>query len=200
MATAGATFISLKKAKPFAQSRWWRGEHQWRKPNRLRRLRPANMNTIEKSADSLARFTSPALVVPQLCEQSPAGVARELNGLLHRHAALPESFFLTPAALCRELLTNTSLDCGMLIAQVRSTPVTRSCFALGRAREPLPWRAQWLTPVEFICVAVEPSRKMGEYGRVMTALTRLAGHSEAILELRAAKGVDDMLTILERFS
>jgi mannitol/fructose-specific phosphotransferase system IIA component (Ntr-type) len=158
------------------------------------------MNTIEKTTDSLARFTSLALVVPQLGEQSPASVARELNGLLHRHAALPESFFLTPAALCRELLTNTSLDCGMLIAELRSTPVPQSCFALGRVREALPWRAQRLTPVEFICVAVEPSGKTAEYRRVLAALTRLASNPGALLELRAAKGVEDMLVVLERFS
>ncbi|MBI4664052.1 MAG: PTS sugar transporter subunit IIA [Verrucomicrobia bacterium] len=158
------------------------------------------MNTIEKTSVSLARFTSPDLVVPELCEQTPAGVARELNGLLHRHAALPESFFLTPAALCRELLTNTTLDCGMLVAQLRSTPVARTCFAFGRVRQPLPWRAQRLTPVQFICLAVESTGSSAEYRRVLAALTRLATQIDAIAELRSASTAEEILSVLERFS
>lgn len=158
------------------------------------------MNTPERTVDSLADFTSPALILPQLHEQTPAGVARELNSLLHRHAALPESFFLTPAALCRELLTNTTLDCGMLIAQLRSTPITRCCFTLGRVREPLHWRAQRLTPVVLICIVAESNSSGAEYRRVLTTLSRLATQTDAIAELRAAHSTEEMMAALERFS
>ena len=156
------------------------------------------MHTMERAAESLALFTSLALVVPQMQERTTAGVARELNELLHLHAGLPEAFFFTPARLCHELLTSTTLNRGMLVAPVRSAPVTKTHFALGRAPEPLPWRAQWLPAVEFVCLVVEPASKSSEFRQVLAGLTRLACDAETIGQLRAAGNAEEMLAVLER--
>ena len=157
------------------------------------------MHTIERATESLALFTSLALVVPQMRQRTTAGVACELNELLHLHAGLPETFFLTPAKLCHELLTSTTLNCGLLVAALRSTPLARTYFALGRAPEPLPWRAQWLPAVQFVCLVVEPASKSSEFRQVLAGLTRLACDAKTTGQLRAAATAEEMLAVLEMF-
>jgi mannitol/fructose-specific phosphotransferase system IIA component (Ntr-type) len=83
-----------------------------------------------------------------------------------------------------------------LIAQVRLTTMPRTRFALGRAKQPLPWRASHLVPITFVVLVVEPSAKPGEYERVVEALNALAHHTEALKFMREATSAEEIVTIL----
>ena len=87
-----------------------------------------------------ADFTSANLILPKLYERTTTGFINELNQRLQMHDGLPEHLFATTAAINHELLTGMKLDGGMVLAQVRSTTLPLTRFALGRARETLPWR------------------------------------------------------------
>ena len=108
-----------------------------------------------------ADFTSANLILPKLYERTTTGVINELNQRLQMHDGLPEHLFATTAAINHELLTGMKLDGGIVLApwsrcvcqsqrrttaystgraQVRSTTLPLTRFALGRARETLPWR------------------------------------------------------------
>lgn len=156
------------------------------------------MNTAEQAIQSLAEFTSARLIASDLQIHTTSGVAGELNRLLVLQECLPENFTVPPSMLCRELLTSTTLNGGMLTLPMRSSPARRTCFALARSRLPLPWRAKWLTPVQLVCLALEAPSQSAGFRQMMTGLTRLAGDISTISQLHAAAGVEEMLTVLGR--
>ena len=128
------------------------------------------------------------------------GVVNELNFVLQMNETLPEHLFATAADLNHELLTSVWLDGGMAIGQVRTAMLPHTRFALGRAKESLPWRASTLTPINFVVLVVEPSDKSVEYHRVVDALNTLAHHTEALKLLRAASSAEAILAILSDVS
>jgi mannitol/fructose-specific phosphotransferase system IIA component (Ntr-type) len=135
-----------------------------------------------------------------LRERTTPGVINELNRVLQMHEGLPEHLFATTAAINRELLTNMKLDGGMVIAQVRSTTLPHTRFALGHAREPLLWRAPRFAPLDFVVLVVEPSDKPGEYQRIVEVLDTLAHHPQALKFMREAASAEEMLAILKGVS
>jgi hypothetical protein len=154
------------------------------------------MQAALSTASTLADFTSTKLILPELHERTTVGVITELNQVLHMTEELPEHLFATSAAINHELLTSMKLYGGMVITQARLTKLSHARFALGRAREPLPWRASRLTPITFVVLVVEPSTKPVEYKRVVEALNTLAHHTEALNLMRASAGAEEMLAIL----
>jgi len=152
------------------------------------------------TTSTLADFTTAKLILPELQERSTIGVINELNYVLQMNEGLPAHLFATSAAINHELLTSMRLDGGMVIAQVRLTTLPHTRFALGRAQEPLPWRAGRLTPITFVALVVEPSSKPGEYQRVVEVLNTLAQHAEALMLMREATGAEGILAILAGFS
>ena len=112
------------------------------------------------------------------------------------HDGLPEHLFATTAAINHELLTGMKLDGGMVLAQVRSTTLPHTRFALGRARETLPWRGSRRPPITFVALVVEPSAKPGEYERVVEVLNALAHHTEVLKLMREATSAEEILAIL----
>lgn len=95
---------------------------------------------------TLAEFTSANLSLPELQKRITVGVINELNFVLQMNESLPEHLFTSAADLNHELLTSVWLDDGMAIAQVRTSSLPQTRFALGRAKQPFPWRAHSLTP------------------------------------------------------
>jgi mannitol/fructose-specific phosphotransferase system IIA component (Ntr-type) len=149
---------------------------------------------------TLAEFTSANLILPELQTRTTVGVVNELNFVLQMHENLPEHLFATVGDLNHALLTSVWLDGGMAIAQVRTAALPHTRFALGRAKQPLPWRASSLTPIYFVVLVVEPSDKPVEYHRVVDALNTLAHHTEVLKLMRAAANAGEILAILSDVS
>ncbi len=76
---------------------------------------------------SLADYTRPELIVPRLRERDTAGIISELSQALQREGCVADVLPFYHAALNRELLTNSALDCGMAFPHARLT--------LARARD-----------------------------------------------------------------
>ena len=154
------------------------------------------MQAAFSTTSTLADFTSAKLILPELQERATVGVINQLNHVLHMYEELPERLFATSAAINHELLTSMKLDGGMVITQARLTTLPHVRFALGRAREPLPWRASRLSPITFVVLVVEPSTKPVEYKRVVDALNTLAHHTQALKLMRESASAGEMLAIL----
>jgi hypothetical protein len=71
--------------------------------------------THERLTVSLANFTSPQLIVPDLQARTTTGVVDELNQVLHFHEGLPDHLVAKPAVINRELLTSVKLDGSLVI-------------------------------------------------------------------------------------
>src|ERR1051325_3504138 len=91
------------------------------------------------SCGSLADYTEPALIVPQLRERDTAGVVKELSQLLREGGRVPDLLAFYNAALNHEFLVNSATDCGIAFPHARLHGVTESCFAFGRTQEPFVW-------------------------------------------------------------
>jgi mannitol/fructose-specific phosphotransferase system IIA component (Ntr-type) len=154
------------------------------------------MQAALTTTSTLADFTTAKLILPELQERSTVGVINELNYLLQMNEGLPAHLFATSATINHELLTSMRLDGGMVIAQVRLTTLPHTRFALGRAKEPLPWRASRLAPITFVALVVEPSSKPVEYKGIVEALNTLAHHTEALKLMRESSSAAEMLSIL----
>ena len=149
---------------------------------------------------TLADYTSAALIIPQLHSRATATVMQELNDVLHRvEAIVPGHLFSSLAALNRELLTSMSLDFGAAFPQVRVPGLQRPRFAVGRAIEPLPWRASFYPPIELVFLVVEPSKSDLEYKQLIAALHRLAGDRLRLDQLRRARAAEEMLAVLAQW-
>lgn len=90
------------------------------------------------------------------------------------------------------------MDCGMVTTQVRHSALASTRFTLGPAREPLAWRANWLKPIEFVCLIVEPAGRPNEYVEVLTTRSYLSRDADILNPLRAAATADGMLAVLRK--
>lgn len=158
------------------------------------------MQLAPNPTQTLADFTSVKLILPKLNERTTSGVINELNQCLQMHEGLSEHLFATTAAINHGLLTSMKLDGGMVLAQVRSTMLPHTRFALGRAGETLLWRGSHRPPITFVALVVEPSANPGEYERVVEVLNTLAHHTEALKLMCDATGAEEILAILAGFS
>lgn len=159
-----------------------------------------DMQLAPHPAQTLADFASACLIVSELHERTTSGVINELNQRLQMHEGLPEHLFATTAAINHEVLGSMKLNGGMVLAQVRSATLPHTRFALGRAREPLPWRGSRLNPISFVALVVESSTNPGEYERVVEVLNSLAQHTEALKLMREATGAEELFSILGNVS
>jgi len=164
------------------------------------KVRRLDMQLAPHPTQTLADFTSACLILPELQERTTSGVINELNRVLQMHEELPEHLFSTTAAINHEVLGSMQLNGGIVLVQVRSATLPHTRFALGRAREPLPWRGSRLNPISFVALVVESSANPGEYERVVEVLNSLAQHTDALKLMREATGAEEILSILGNVS
>jgi hypothetical protein len=158
------------------------------------------MQLAPHPTQTLADFTSANLILPKLYERTTTGVINELNQRLQMHEGMPEHLFATTAAINHEVLASMKLDGGIVLAQVGSTTLPHTRFALGRVGETLLWRGSRRAPITFVALIVEPVANPGEYERVVEVLNTLAHHAEALKLMCDATGAEEILAILAGFS
>jgi mannitol/fructose-specific phosphotransferase system IIA component (Ntr-type) len=149
---------------------------------------------------SLADFTMPALIRPDLRGGEVPSVLHELCDLLHREGRVPELLPFYHAALNREFLSSSAMESGMAFPHARPAGLARLTFALGRSSRPLTWGPRGLVPVTLVFLLAVPPGDSGDYLRLLGALTRL-GRSPAWLDqVRAAPDAESLHAILARVS
>ena len=155
--------------------------------------------TIHVSAPvSLADYTRPALIVPQLRERDTTGIISELSQVLQRQGYVPDVLPFYQAALNQELLANSALDCGLAFPHARLSGIKRLQFAFGRAPEPIVWVARNSWPVQLIFLLAVPATAAAGYLHLLASLARLGQQPESLAQLRAAESVEAILSVLER--
>jgi mannitol/fructose-specific phosphotransferase system IIA component (Ntr-type) len=156
--------------------------------------------TLPAAAPSLADYTSAALIILRLQGKSMPGIMKELCQLLPQtDAVMPGLLFESLKALNRELLTGTALDFGACFPTVRVRGLQRPRFALGRAAKPMPWRAKFYPPIEFVFLVVGPDPGTKESQQLAATLSWLGRDRLHLNELGAAHSAEEMQTALARF-
>lgn len=147
---------------------------------------------------TLADYTRPGLIVPQLQQRDTAGIISELSKALQQEGVVSDVLPFYHAALNRELLSNSSLDCGIALPHGRLNGVKQLQFAFGRTPEPITWFAKGSWPVQFVFLLAVPATNAASYLHLLASLARLAGHPERRQELRAAEDAAGILAVLEK--
>src|ERR1051326_6089563 len=91
---------------------------------------------------TLADYTHPELIVPNLREHDNAGIIGELSQALQRQGRVPDMLPFYHADLNRGLLANPALESGIAFPHARLTGVKQVQFALGRTPQPVAWGAK----------------------------------------------------------
>lgn len=147
---------------------------------------------------TLADFTGPALMVPQLRGQDAASVIQELSHALQRDQRIPDLLPFYNEALNREFMVSTDMEAGMAFPHARLPGLKEVGFAFGRSAQPLNWGNRASGAVRLVFLLAVPATDSTQYLLLISGLVRLAKDSRLVAELHAAQSGDQMLAVLRQ--
>jgi mannitol/fructose-specific phosphotransferase system IIA component (Ntr-type) len=192
--TVDATFISSKNQRRFLRlhpespSPVAAGRASDSRPMQLRE------RVCTDLSDSVAGFTNPALIVPELREQDSPGIIKELSHVLHANGCVPDVLTFYNAVLNHEFLVDSVTESGVALPHARLTAVDRPQFAFGRNPHPVVWWRKGPNPVQFVFLFAVPATEASEFLQILAALAKL-GRQPDMLE--ALRGQESALGIFE---
>jgi fructose PTS system EIIBC or EIIC component len=146
---------------------------------------------------TLAGYTRPALIVPELRERDTAGIIGELSQVLHSHGGVADVLPFYHAALNQELMANSALESGLAFPHARLALVKQLQFAFGRAARPVSWGAKGASPVRFVFLLAVPATDAASYLHLLASLARLGQQPDRLAELDAAPNAEQILAVLD---
>ena len=150
------------------------------------------------SGPTLADYTTPALMVPQLQTKATAAVISELCALLQREGRLQDSAALYDAVMRREQLSSTSIPCGWALPHARLDGLSQLTFALARSSQPFVWSPEALSPVHTVFLFASPEPEAKTYLNLISAVARLSQSSALVEQLRRAPDAHGMFAVLQQ--
>lgn len=153
------------------------------------------MSRIASTAVMLGRFTSPALLFPNLKAASPSEALRELCSALQREGVVQDSLSLYHAALNREMLGGGTVVDGWALPHGRMNHGARLGFALGRPTSPITWFDG--STVQLILFFAVPDAQSGEYLSLLSCVARMAADPEISRQLLSASTAAELWELLQ---
>jgi mannitol/fructose-specific phosphotransferase system IIA component (Ntr-type) len=147
---------------------------------------------------TLADYTQPGLIVPQLRQRDTAGVVNELSQALQHEGYVPDLLPFYHAALNQELLAGSAVECGLAFPHARLNGLKRLQFAFGRTPQPIIWGARGAYPVQLIFLLAVPATDAAGYLHLLASLAKLGQHTELLAELRVADSAEAILAVLQQ--
>jgi mannitol/fructose-specific phosphotransferase system IIA component (Ntr-type) len=147
---------------------------------------------------TVAEYTHPDLIVPELRERDPAGIISELSQALQRYGCLPDVLPFYHAALNQELLSGSATECGMAFPHARLSGVKSLRFAIGRTQQPVIWGPKGAAPVQLIFLLAVPATNAAPYLQLLASLARLKQQPSIGEELRNAASADGIYSALQK--
>jgi mannitol/fructose-specific phosphotransferase system IIA component (Ntr-type) len=154
--------------------------------------------TYRNSVNSLANFTSPALVIPNLRGRDIAAIVQELSVLLQREARIPDLLPFYHAALNREFLCSTATSPGFAFPHARLKAISGLSFALGRTQEPISWGPKSGLLVNLIFLSAVPATDSTDYFALISGFAQLSRDSKLLLKLNSARDAFEMMSVLQQ--
>jgi PTS system fructose-specific IIC component len=147
---------------------------------------------------TLADYTRPGLVLPELRERDTAGIVGELSQALQREGCVPDMLPFYHAALNQELMASSALECGIAFPHARLGGIKHLQFAVGRAPQQVLWSAKGCWPVQLIFLLAVPATDAAAYLHLLASLARLGQQPPLLDQLRQAETADAILAVLEK--
>lgn len=143
---------------------------------------------------TLADFTTPELLLPELRSVYTEAVIAELCSTLHREQRVRDLLPFYNAVLSREMLASTATASGWAMPHARVAGLDRISFAFGRAREPLKWLGNGAN-VSLVFLLAAPEGD-ASYLQLISGLARLSKDRSRVQRLLEAA---DAASIFELF-
>ncbi len=156
------------------------------------------MPLFEQSVKTVADYTNPLLMVPELQSTTPTAVIAELCATLERAGRLNDPAAFQSAVLARELLSPTSFSPGWALPHARFKGLAQLSFALARTRQPLVWTGDSRARVQTIFLFAVPELEARTYLSLVAALAKLSQSSDLLEQLLRAPDARAMYEVLEQ--
>ena len=137
-------------------------------------LMPAYNSRPPGNVTTLASFTSPGLIVPQLRGRDSAAVIGELGSRLQGEDRLNDPLSFYNAAMSREWLSSTAMAPGWALPHARMKGLPQLAFALGRSTEALNWPGAGGVAVRLVFLFAVPEADGASYLTLISGLAKLS--------------------------
>lgn len=147
---------------------------------------------------TLAHFTSPRLIIPELRGEDAASAIQELSLLLHQEKCVPDMLPFFHAALNHEFLVSSEMDAGMAMPHARLPGLREPVFAVGRSSTPIRWSAGAGRAVSLVFLIATPATDSTRYLLLISSVARLSKSDALMKKLHAAGDAKQMLAVLQQ--
>jgi len=147
---------------------------------------------------TLADFSTPELIIPELRGRDVPSVIQELSSLLQQERRIPELLPFYHAALNREFLVSTEMESGMAFPHARLPGLKELSFAFGRSSEPLAWGNGGLRTVRNVFLIAVPATDSGQYLLLISGLARFARDRALVEKLRSVRDTFEIFELLRQ--
>jgi mannitol/fructose-specific phosphotransferase system IIA component (Ntr-type) len=145
---------------------------------------------------SLALYTDPELMIPQLRSKDAAAVIAELCSTLHRTGRVENLLPFYNEVISRELLSSTATPSGLAIPHARSPQIEQLCFVVGRSPEPVVWLGQKGPGVHLVFLFAVPENEIAAYLSLLAGFSKLTQDKLRLESLLAAPDRQAMFDVL----
>jgi mannitol/fructose-specific phosphotransferase system IIA component (Ntr-type) len=155
---------------------------------------------MDTSLKTLADFTTPALMVPNLENRDPQAVIREMSSVLQQTEGLSDGDAFCDAVMTRELMSPTAMSPGFALPHARLAGLSRLSFSLARSFEPLIWFGESTLRVQIVFLFAVPEEQARNYLNVISAVAKLSQNPALVRGLMHAPDARGMFEVLKRAS
>jgi mannitol/fructose-specific phosphotransferase system IIA component (Ntr-type) len=153
-----------------------------------------------QTLETLADYSSPELMVPELRNDTASAVIAELCSTLQQDGRLTDSAAFYDAVMARELLSPTAIPPGWALPHARLKAFTRLSFALAHSSKPFTWFGDSGARVQTVFLFAVPEMKAKAYLNLIAAIARLSQNAVLLERLRRARDPKIMFDVLGEVS
>ncbi|MGO8766599.1 MAG: PTS sugar transporter subunit IIA [Limisphaerales bacterium] len=149
---------------------------------------------------SIADYTRPELIVPQLRECDAAGIIGELSQRFHAGGVIGDVLSFYQAVVNHEFLSNSALLAGIATPHGRSTQVNRLTVAMGRTSEPVVWGMKESLSVEYVFLLAVPSTDASNHLSLLSGIAAFGRRPDMLARLHTAADARGIFELLKEIS
>lgn len=121
-----------------------------------------------------------------------------LCGLLEKSGAVTSAEAFKKDVYLREAEGHTGIGGGVAIPHGKSAAVAKTCIAIGRCKEPIPWESIDGNPVRVIILfAVNIEDKNNVFVKLMAQVARKLAHAETVEKLMHCADGEELSAIFD---
>ena len=128
---------------------------------------------MSENKPTIAQYTTPGLLIPQLSQTDPEAIIRDLCLALEREGRLTDPAAFLETVIRNERQRSTAISPGWALPHARSSGLTQLSFALGRSLTPLDWFGQSAERVHMVFLFAVPEAAAANYLALVSGLAQL---------------------------